>query len=134
MGTMTYTEEDVDRFVDAVCDSHHVFVECCRTRNIKVGVDPYLSVKFFMKPDFAPRSMKLKLLAIFALAFSSIFLSIILLFFAAWYTVLSVLFFGLLVALYGGWEATVGALALAISTPWHFNEMREAGVFGIERK
>lgn len=131
---MDFTEEDVNGFVQGVCEDHHTFVELCKARNVSVYVDPYLSVKSFMRRDFAPGSMKLWLFTIFTLAFSSIFFSIILLFFAAWYTVLSVLLFGTLLALYGGWEATVGSLALAIATPWHYKELRDAGVFRIEIK
>lgn len=131
---MVYTQEDVNGFVQRVCEDHHTFVELCKARNVKVHVDPYLSLRSFMRRDFAPKSMKLRLFSILALAFSLIFLSIILLFFAAWYTVLSVLFFGTIVALYGGWEATAGALTLAMATPWHFKELRKAGVFRIECK
>ncbi len=131
---MIQTQENVNRFVQRVCDDHQTFVELCKSRLHKVHVDPYLSLSFFTKADFAPRSMKLRLFSILALAFSLIFLSMILLFFAAWYTVLSVFFFGIIVALYGGWEATVGALALAMATAWHFKEMQDAGVFRIECK
>ena len=121
--------EDTKQFIQKAVDDRREFVELCRSRSVKVHVDPYRCLRFYMKSDLVPQGMRLKLLFIFMLAFSSIFLSIILLFFSPWYIVLSVFFFGVLMAIYGGFHATKRTLALAISDTGYFMELRDAGVF-----